>query len=194
MEACALVVEIPVLYKAKRQELSDIREGRPEVCEKIVCQHHESIYRFMVYLTDGASLAEDLTQETFASAWANISQYNGRASLKTWLHRIAYRKFIDSKRSLQRHTVVMARLKQDSGGSVDTVNPLHRLMSDEHSCLLYEAMHKLRTSEYMVIVLHYIQGLSYREMAQVLNESVGTIKWRTSRALKKLKTFLTGRI
>jgi len=114
--------------------------------------------------------------------------------LKTWLHRIAYRKFIDSKRTLQRRTVVMARLKQDNVGSVDTVNPLHRLMFDENLRLLYEAMHKLRTPEYMVIVLHYIQGLSYREMAHVLDESVGTIKWRTSRALKKLKTFLTGRI
>jgi len=61
MAACALVVEIPVLHKAKRKELRRIREGRPEICEKIVCQHHESIYRFLVYLTDGASLAEDLT-------------------------------------------------------------------------------------------------------------------------------------
>ncbi|MHC4394838.1 MAG: RNA polymerase sigma factor [Planctomycetota bacterium] len=181
-------------HKAKRQNLRDIRQGCPKVCEEIICQHHKSIYRFMVYLTNGASLAADLTQETFASAWANLSCYKGRASLKTWLHRIAYRKFIDSKRRLQQHTVMLDKLKQNSSGSVEPVNPLHRVMADEHLLLLYEAMHKLEISEYMMIVLHYIQGLSFREMGKVLDEPVGTVKWRTSRALKKLKTLLTGRI
>ena len=147
----------------------------------------------MVYLTNGASLAEDLTQETFASAWANISGYKGRASLKTWLHRIAYHKFIDSKRRLQRHTAVIDKLKQDSSGSMETVNPLHRLMADEHLRILYEEMHRLQTPEYLVIVLHYIQDLSFREMAKVLNKPAGTVKWRTSRALKRLKRSLNGK-
>ncbi|MHC4260636.1 MAG: RNA polymerase sigma factor, partial [Planctomycetota bacterium] len=64
----------------------------------------------------------------------------------------------------------------------------------EHSALLYEAMRRLESSEYIVIVLHYIQGLSFREMAKVLEEPVGTVKWQTSHALKRLKGFLTGRV
>lgn len=180
--------------RSERQNLKDIREGRREACEALVCQNYKSIYSFMVYLTSNASLAEDLTQETFAFAWANISRYKGRASLKTWLHQIAYHKFIDSQRKLKRHYALMSNLRRERHDAPETLNPLYRLVTDERSFLLYEAMRKLKSSEYIVIVLHYIQGLSFREMAKVIDEPVGTSKWRTSKALKKLKALLTGRI
>ncbi len=180
--------------RAERQNLKNVRKGQREACEAVVCQHYKSIYRFMAYLTGDTNLAEDLTQETFASAWANIGRYKGRASLGTWLHKIAYHKFIDSKRSRQRYAAMMDRLKQDSRSVEETLNPLYKLTADEHSRLLYEAMHNLESFDYLMIVLHYIQDLSFREMAKVLDEPVGTVKWRTSQALKRLKAFLTGRV
>jgi len=183
-----------VRRRAERQNLKNIREGRREACEAAVCQHYRAIYRFMAYLTGDVNLAEDLTQEAFASAWANIGRYEGRASLGTWLHQIAYHKFIDSRRSLQHHSDLKVRLKQQRHNVPETSNPLHRLTTDEHLRFLYEAMRKLESSEYIAIVLHYTQGLSFREMAEVLDEPVGTVKGRTSRALKRLKAFLTGRV
>jgi RNA polymerase sigma-70 factor (ECF subfamily) len=148
----------------------------------------------MAYLTADAGLAEDLTQETFASAWANIDRFKGRASLQTWLHRIAYNKFVDSKRDLERRAASIAGWGSERHKVHEASNPLSRLMANEHSALLYEAMCRLESSEYIVIVLHYIQGLSFREMAKVLEEPVGTVKWQTSHALKRLKGFLTGRV
>jgi RNA polymerase sigma-70 factor (ECF subfamily) len=148
----------------------------------------------MAYLTGDAGLAEDLTQETFISAWAGIGRFKGRASLGTWLHRIAYHKFVDSRRNLEHYAASMAGLRKQRREVPETLNPLYQLMADEHSRLLYEAIHRLESSEYIVIVLHYIQGLSFREMAKVLDEPVGTVKWQTSRALKRLKAFLTGRV
>jgi len=180
--------------RAEGQNLKKLREGRREACEALVCQYYRSIYRFVVYLSGDASLAEELTQETFASAWANIDCFKWKASFGTWLHRIAYRKFVDSMRKLQRDDALMARLKEERVNAAETSNPLQRLMADEHSRLLLEAMNRLRSSEYIVIVLHYIQGLSFRETAEVLDEPVGTVKWRANRALKKLKAYLTGRV
>jgi RNA polymerase sigma-70 factor (ECF subfamily) len=148
----------------------------------------------MAYLTHDTSLAEELTQETFASAWANIDRFKGRASIGTWLHRIAYRKFIDSKRNVQRNAALMAGLKEENGDTPETSNPLHRLTADENYSLLYEAMKMLKSSEYIVLVLHYIQGLSFRQVAKVLDQPVGTVKWQTSRALKTLKEYLIGRV
>jgi RNA polymerase sigma-70 factor (ECF subfamily) len=148
----------------------------------------------MAYLTADAGLAEDLTQETFASAWANIDRFKGRASLQTWLHRIAYNKFVDSKRDLERRAASITGWQSDRHKVHEASNPLSRLMVDEHSALLYEAIRKLESSEYIVVVLHYIQGLSFREMAEVLEEPVGTVKWQTSHALKRLKGFLIGRV
>ena len=180
-------------HRAQRQNLRGIRKGRRKAREAAVCQNYRAIYRFLVYLTGDAALAEDLTQETFASAWANIDRYKGRASLATWLHKIAYHKFIDSKRSRERQASLITKLKEQGTDVSQTSDPLYRLMADEHSRLLYRAMQKLEFSEYTIIVLHYIQGMSFREMAEVLNEPVGTVKWRTSRTLKKLKAFLIGR-
>lgn len=180
-------------HRSKRQ-IKDIREGQREAWEAIICRNYKLIYRFLAYLTSDASLAEDLTQETFVSAWANITRFKGRASLGTWLHRIAYHKFVDSRRNSERHVASMSGLQQGQRDVPETLNPLYRLMADEHSRLLYEAIHRLESFEYVAIVLHYIQGLSFREMAKVLDEPVGTVKWRTSRALKKLRTFLIGRV
>jgi RNA polymerase sigma-70 factor (ECF subfamily) len=148
----------------------------------------------MAYLTRDTSLAEELTQETFASAWAGIDSFKGRASLGTWLHRIAYRKFIDSTRRLQRDTALRNRLEPQNDAAPETSDPLHRIDADESYRLLYEAMRRLKSPEYIVIVLHYIQGLSFRQVAKVLDQPVGTVKWQTSRALKSLKVYLTGRL
>lgn len=180
--------------RSERQKLKGVRQGRREACEELVCQHYRSIYRFMAYLGADAGLAEDLTQETFTAAWANIGSYQGRASIRTWLHKIAYHKFIDSGRRLERRAAATAGLQKEHSSEQDASDPLHRLMMDEHSRLLYEAMRRLKPPEYTTVVLHYVQDLSFREMAKVLDEPVGTVKWRTGRALTELKGFLTGRI
>ena len=181
-------------HRSKRQNLKDIREGRREAWEAVICQNYKLIYRFLAYLTSDASFAEDLTQETFASAWANIGRFKGRASIGTWLHKIAYNKFIDSRRNQERQVASMSGLGKGQRDVPETLNPLYRLMADEDSRLLYEAIRRLESFEYVAIVLHYIQGLSFREMAKVLDVPVGTVKWQTSHALKRLKGFLTGRV
>ncbi|MHC4482584.1 MAG: RNA polymerase sigma factor [Planctomycetota bacterium] len=180
--------------RAERQNLRRLRERRREACEQLICQHYRSIYRFMAYLTRDVSLAEELTQETFASAWAGIDRFTGRAAFGTWLHQIAYRKFIDSRRRLQRDAALMAAWKESRNDAQETFDPLYQLTADENLSLLYEAMCKLESPEYAVIVLHYIQGLSFRQVAEVMGEPAGTVKWRTSRALKKLRQYLTGRV
>ena len=176
------------------QNLKKLGQGRREAYEASVLQHYRAIYRFMAYLTRDTWLAEELTQETFASAWANIESFGARASLGTWLHRIAYRKFIDSRRRLKRDVSLANNMKQQNDTSPASSDPLHRLTIDENYRLLYEAMERLKSPEYTVLVLHYIQGLSFRQVAKVLDRPVGTIKWQTSRALKRLKAYLTGRV
>ena len=180
-------------HRAQRQNLKAIRKAGRKAREAAVCQNYRAIYRFLVYLTTDVTIAEDLTQETFTSAWAGIDRYKGRASFATWLHKIAYHKFIDSKRSRERQASLITKLKNHTTDVSQSSDPLYQLMAYEHSCLLYRAMQKLESAEYTTIVLHYIQGMSFREMAKVLDEPVGTVKWRTSRILKKLRAFLIGR-
>lgn len=162
--------------------------GDREACETFVRRHYAPVYRLLVRLCRDASLAEDMSQETFAAAWSNIDTYAGASSLATWLHRIAYRKFLDWRR---------ARSWPTADGDIHEVvcrgaSPIEAAMLEEESRVLRQALGRLPTAERDVLVLHYMQGLSYREMARVLDEPLGTVKWRTSRALNNLRDQLKG--
>lgn len=168
-------------------------QGRREACETLVHDYYKAIYGFMVYLTNNTTLAEDLTQETFISAYESIDSYQGRASIKTWLFRIAYHKFVDSRRRIQRESGMIKKLKEGSDNLKVGQSPLRKAMADEDSLILMGAVRELEWRDNLVIVLHYIQDLSFRQMSEILNKPVGTVKWQTSRALKRLKRSLNGK-
>jgi RNA polymerase sigma-70 factor (ECF subfamily) len=167
--------------------LSDLRAGRPEACAELVRAHYPAVYRFLAHLTRDVHQAEDLTQEAFAAAWEKIAAFRGQATLATWLHRIAYTKFIDARRAGRRAAGVLERL---AGPKAAPADPLETVMADDEARHLYRALHGLDAPDRTVLVLHYLQGLSYREMAAVLDEPTGTVKWRTGEALNRLRTLL----
>ncbi|HET6881797.1 MAG TPA: RNA polymerase sigma factor [Pirellulales bacterium] len=165
--------------------------GDRDACETFIRRHYAPIYRLLVRLCRDADLAEDLTQETFAAAWGNVATYAGASSLATWLHRIAYRKFLDWRRA--RRSLAIADRDLDEVAS-SGAGPVEAAVLDEESCLLRRAIDRLPPAERDVLVLHYLQGLSYREMACVLDEPCGTVKWRTSLALNNLRDQLKGQL
>ncbi len=171
--------------------LSSLRSGCREACAEFVRGHYQTIYRFLVHLTRDVHQAEDLTQETFAAAWQRLATFQGRATLATWLHRIAYTKFIDALRAERRAKNLRERL-----GSVEDSlsHPIDTVMADDEAQRLYPALHGLEELDRTMLVLHYFQGLSYREMASVLDEPIGTVKWRTGEALNRLRTLLSDEV
>jgi RNA polymerase sigma-70 factor (ECF subfamily) len=170
-----------------RRLLNDLRAGRPEACAELVRGHYKAVYRWLVHLTRDVHQAEDLTQETFATAWQKIATFEGRASLTTWLHRIAYTKFIDAQRAERR---ALGLLDRRTSSTTPLPDPLDAAMAGDESERLYRVLQELEPPERTVLVLHYLQGLSYREMAAVLDEPAGTVKWRTSVALEQLRARL----
>ena len=98
--------------QADRDLLDGIRAGRREDCARLIHDHYQAIYRFLLHLTRCEAEAEDLTQETFAAAWEKIGAFEGRSTLRTWLHRIAYGKFVDGRRAGRRSAALMEGLKE----------------------------------------------------------------------------------
>ena len=179
----------------KRININELRTGHVQQCRELVCTHYEAIYRFMAYLTRDTNMAEELTQEAFASAWENISSFRGRASLGTWLHQIAYRKFLDAKRKIKRDNALTETLKTQNNEQRHNPDhdPFHKIARDENQKLLYDALKQLDTPDSTIIVLHYIQAMTYRQIARIFQEPKGTVKWRTNSALKKLRAILKKR-
>jgi RNA polymerase sigma-70 factor (ECF subfamily) len=167
----------------------DLQSGRPEACAELVRGHYRPVYRFLVHLTGNVHEAEDLTQETFAVAWERFATFEGRANLGTWLHRIAYTKFIDSRRAAKRR----GRWEK-SRPTGPASEPIEAVMADDEIRCIHRALGELNPPERTLLVLHYLQGLSYREMAMVLDEPTGTIKWRTTEALNHMRDLMTDEV
>jgi len=167
--------------------LNGLRSGNAEACAELIHGHYETVYRFLVHLTRDVHQAEDLTQETFAAAWQRIATFQGRSTLATWLHRIAYTKFIDGQRAERRDTSLREHATTSPTLPVD---PLANALAADEARRLYRALDELDAADRTFVVLHYLQGLSYSEMALVLDEPIGTVKWRTREALNCLRILL----
>lgn len=171
--------------------LNNVRAGCPQAFAELIHGHYEAVYRFLVHLTRDVHQAEDLTQETFAAAWRSLNTFQGRATLGTWLHRIAYTRFIDARRVERRAAEMRERIRNSQ---VSPADPFEALMADDEAQLLYRNLYKLDIPERTLLVLHYLQGLSYREMATVLDEPSGTVKWRISEALSRMRVLLSDEV
>lgn len=181
-----------VRERSERRILKALQEGRREAYVSVIDAHYRSVYRLLLFLGRDAHLAEDLTQEVFASAWRSLDGFRGASSVRTWLHRIAYHAFVDARRRHERDKVAVGMLEGRDCGVVD--DPLAGIVADEHLSQLGRAMEHLDLEERTVLLLHYSDGLSYREMGEVLGRPDGTLKWVTSRALEKLRKQLAGKV
>ena len=179
-------------YWSEKRLTQGIAKGEEDACVEVIRSHYEAIFRFLCYLCNEIHYAEDITQETFVAAWSKIENFNGSSSLATWLHAIAYRKFLDWKRKIRYSAVSSENLLLSENHNYSQ-SPVDGLLKTEELQCLYQAIAKLDTYKRETIVMHYFQGLSYREMAQMLDTPTGTIKWRTSQALAKLKALMQAR-
>ena len=177
---------------SERGVLDGLRCRRREAYEAVIDAHYASVYRFMLLLTGNADLAEDLAQEAFVSAWNAVDQFRGRASIRTWLHRIAYHCYVDARRRREREKAAAGNLGKTPGGV--WADPLSQVMADEKLARVVAALGRLLDEERALLVLHYVEGLSYREMANVLDRPSGTVKWQVGRVLKKLRKHLAEKV
>jgi RNA polymerase sigma-70 factor (ECF subfamily) len=182
-----------VTQRSEHVLVKRILAGNHEACVELIGQYHAPIYRLLVHLCRDVHLAEDLAQESFLAAWTKLGSFNAKSSLNTWLHQIAYRKFIDAHRRQQRAVVTQP------GDPIEqllskTPNPYDCAEVSDQTRRLYRALDRLQPAQRDVVVLHYLQGLSYEELAAVLGQPSGTVKWRTRQALDALRAVLEDKI
>ena len=166
-----------------RRWIDDVRRGDAGAWAQLVHANYRRIYRLLAHLTRDRHVAEDLCQETFAAAWAHVASFAGDSQFATWLHRIAYRKFMDHARRTKGGPPPNFDASPAGAGEHD---PHAGLVIDEQTRADHTALEQIDEPERTVIVLHYLQELSYREMSAVTGEPVGTMKWRTKVALEQL--------
>jgi RNA polymerase sigma-70 factor (ECF subfamily) len=161
-----------------------LRRRDHRAARELIARYHAGLYAYLRRLGADRPFAEDLLQETYAKAWLNLASLRNGASLKAWLYAIARNEFLQAVRIRRLRTIdcdeVPDRPDQSPG-------PLERLEHSRRDQALLLGIERLEPSLREIVVLHYFEDLSLREIAVVCDLAAGTVKSRLNRALSLLR-------
>lgn len=145
--------------------------------------------RFAVWLTRDPSSADDLVQSSLEKALKSMADKRPEGDLRAWLFSILYRQFLDAHRRSRRYSRM---LELFTGGSDDHYEPSVERTVVAQSTL--EAFGLLNTEQRALLLWVSVEGLSYKEVAEILDVPVGTVMSRLSRARQALRQLSDGEI
>ena len=167
------------------------KEGDLDSFNSLVESYQGRVYNLSLCMLRNAQAAEDVTQDTFFSAWRSIGKFRG-GSFKAWLMRIATNLCRDQFRLLKHYpTTSLDALPLDS----QDPSSLAELPQDYTERLelaeeLRDGLSSITPEQRLVVILCDVEGLSYEEIARVTGCSLGTVKSRLSRGRAQLRDYL----
>jgi RNA polymerase sigma-70 factor, ECF subfamily len=176
--------------------IAELKSGSEEAYAWLVERFHQPIYSLVYRIVNDPADAADTTQEVFLKAFRGMGRFNGEASLKTWLYRIAIHEASNQRRWWFRHksketamepvsndgTVLRAELCANSAES-----PFERMAHEEVRAKVEKELRQVAEPFRSTVVLRDIEGLSYEEIAEITEVSLGTVKSRLMRGRDALK-------
>jgi len=175
----------------------ELQAGSETAFDWLVTHYHAPVYNLILSMLGDTSDAADGTQEVFLKAFRGIRQFRQGSSLKTWLYRIAIREALNQKRWFKRHLQKNVSIDTepeegqlrleipDAGGT-----PFEQLAAHEIQVAVQGALQQVAEAFRSAVILRDLEGLSYEEVAEVLECSVGTVKSRILRGRRALKEIL----
>lgn len=153
--------------------------------ETMYMTYSDQIYRFLYWQTNDPGLAEDLTSDTFMKAWRARESFDKGTNEKAWLYRIARNTLTDhwrKKREVAAEDIDELSFYDDGVAE--------RIDRELEAKLLAKALAKLPEKLRQVVSLRFIQRLSAKEVAKIVETSEGNVRLLQYRALAKLKGYL----
>lgn len=176
--------------------ISRSREGNVQAFNDLVERYERLVYNVVLRMMGDSAAAEDVTQDTFVSAYKAIGKFRG-GSFKAWLLRIATNNCHDRFRSAQRSraTSLDALMLQSEPPSLadDSESPEDYALRRELGQALNEGLRSLPPDQRLIVVLCAIQELSYEEASEAAGCSLGTVKSRLNRGRTRLRGFMLAR-
>lgn len=184
----------PVVLEDK-ELIKRSKKGDIDAFEELVCRYERKVYTVAYRLINNHEDANDLAQETFIKAFKAINSFREEAAFSTWIYRITINVCKDElrKRQRQQTTSIDEEVWLEEGSIAQQVvdehdtGPEERYIQKETREYLIKLIAQLSPDFRMAVILRDIQGLSYEEIAEALECSLGTVKSRINRARKALK-------
>lgn len=165
------------------------RSGDRRAFGSLYDRHGARVFNLLRRLCADATAAEDLTQETFLRAHSALGTWRGRGSFSSWLAGIAVRCYRNTHRQARAEDALDEGVAAGIGG-----DPLSALAASEMRRLLDNAILQLPDTSRVAFVLVYVERLSYKEAAALLEIPIGTVQSRLASAKERLQVILAGTI
>jgi len=163
--------------------------GDDNSLELLIKRYLKYIYNFVYKNVGDQASAEDITQEVFIKVWKNIRKFDQNKNFKPWIFQIAKNTTIDFLR--KKKAIPFSRFENEKGQNMLIENiiakPLNLLKNFDDKRILAVAMRGLTDKEQKLINLRHNDGMSFKEIAEVFQESINTIKSRYRRIVISLK-------
>jgi RNA polymerase sigma-70 factor (ECF subfamily) len=163
--------------------MEEVKNGRVEKLAVLFERHHIPLFNFFLRLTGNRSTSEDLVQEVFIRILKYRTTYRGEDKYTGWMYRIAHNAHIDH---LRRHKEALPLDDQFVEAASAEPAVEDKVAKDRDVALLSKALTRLPEQKQKVLVLSRFQNLKYREIAELLDCPVGTVKALVHRAVKEL--------
>jgi len=181
--------------------LRGLRAGIEGAYEELINKYEQPLYGLVYRLLGNQTDACDVVQDVFLKVFRGVNSFRGQSSLRTWIYRIAVNEAYNSRRWFARHSrhevspgddrteyTRSFELAVDPGPS-----PYDQVADGEVRTLIEQALTRINPVFRAAVVLRDIQNLSYEEIADILQVSLGTVKSRIVRGREALRRELTQR-
>ena len=167
-----------VLRKAQR--------GDERAFSLIVRAYETPVYNYVLRLVGDRALAEDLTQEVFIRVFQGLPKFSLRSKFTTWMFQVTKNRVLDELRASERRPKTLVAL--DDIPPLEVVDaPAERLEAID---ALWRGIDELNTDLKMALLLRDVVGLSYNEIADSLETTLATVKWRIFKAREEVQLSL----
>lgn len=179
--------------------IAELKSGSEEAYAWLIAHYHQPVYGLVYRILNDPADAADTTQEVFLKVFRGIKRFHGEASLKTWIYRIAIHEASNQRRWWFRHKRRETTMEAELGDNEGQSFALKDTLIDEHDSPFDSAAHeevrrkveaelsKVQEPYRTAVVLRDIEGMSYEEIAEILQVSLGTVKSRLMRGRVALK-------
>lgn len=174
---------------ADERVMINVKEGKVEMLAILFEKYHVKLYNFFLRLTGNKGSSEDMTQDVFFRILKYRSSYRGECKFTTWMYRIARNVNIDYMKKYKKDIPLEEQWEEEAAPDIQ---PEEKAAAEQDQVFLHKALAKLAWKKREVLVLSRFQDMKYKEIAQLLDCSIESVKILVHRAIKDLRKAYIG--
>jgi RNA polymerase sigma-70 factor, ECF subfamily len=175
-----------------KMDVKLLRENDPSVWKRFITEHHTLVYSLASSFTQNEEERKDLCMEIFSKVFQSISGFKQESKLSTWFYRIAYNHLINFSKKAKNNCVSITDMLDDYEDDLasDDCNPLEDIDLERSQALLKSSIDSLPMKYRTAIVLYYYEDKDYKQVAEIMQMPLGTVKTILFRAKQMMRTQL----